>query len=267
MRINVHARLARCQVDTRLMPRARTRLETSELRAAIFGGLESASAAALEDRFSEWAGSSRFRAFAATYRDKMRKTLRLVRDVEGLRDLELELDVAARLLQDRRFTVEYERHAASGRRSPDLAVTFRERTLLHLEVKRVRTTGADPEAKCAEVICDAVQQLVPNAVNALAIGFPPEPATTPDLAGALRALRRRAERKDEVYFQRRGFIDARHFRRSLERLGAIVTIVDSRGAQLLATNPLARPPMPADVSRAIATVLGSLRPPTETGRM
>ena len=243
------------------MPRASTRLDTSELRAAIFGGLESASAAALEDRFSEWAASSRFRAFAATYRDKMRKKLRLVRDAEGLRDLELELEVAARLLQDRRFTVEYEKRATSGRRYLDLAVTYREGTLLHLEVKRVRTAGQDPEAKCAEVICDAVQQLVPNALNALTIGFPPDPTPIPDLARTMRVLRGRAERKEEIYFQRRGFIDARGFLRSFERLSALIAIGNAQTA-LLVPNPVAHRSMPANVSRAIATVLGSLRPPT-----
>ena len=224
------------------------------MRAAIFGGLESASAAALEDRFSEWAASSRFRAFAATYRDKMRKKLRLVRDAEGLRDLELELDVAARLLQDRRFTVEYEKHATSGRRSPDLAVTFREGTLLHLEVKRIRTAGADPDAKCAEVICDAVGQLVPNALNAVLIGVSPAP--TPNLARALRDLRGRAERKDDAYFQRRGFTDARSFLRSFERLSAVAMIGVACAARLEG-NRLALRPMPSDVSHALERVLAA----------
>ena len=79
------------------MPRARVHIEISEPH-AIFGGLASLPGGALEGRFMEWAASSRFRAFAATYRDKVRKKLRLVRDEEGLRDLELELEVATRLL-------------------------------------------------------------------------------------------------------------------------------------------------------------------------
>ena len=216
----------------------------------VFEGLERAPAGALQARFAQWAESSRFRAFAATYRDKLRKKLRLVHDAEGLRDLELELEVAARLLADRRFTIEYEKHATTGRRYPDLVVTFRERTVVHMEVKRMRAVGADPDAKCGAVVCDAVQQLVPNACNAVAIGLPPGVAPTPDPARALRALRLRAERKDGVYFQRRDFTDARGFLRCFERLSALVMIGDIPDAHV-ELNALARWPLPVELARAL----------------
>lgn len=227
--------------------------DAATVRETIFGNLGDAPGRALEAQFMLWSANPRFRAFAATYGDKVRKKLRLVRDAQGLYDVQLELEVASRLLRDRRFGVEYEKGAKSGGRHPDLAVTFRERTVLHLEVKRMRTAGADPEAKCAEVVCDAVQQLVPNALNALVIGVPGVVAFEPDLALVLRALHMRVEKKDDVYFQRRGFAGSRGFLRSLERLGAVATI-DARGAGL-EPNPSARRPMPADLSRALGNAL------------
>src|SRR5713226_2142028 len=52
--------------------------------------------------------SSRFRAFAETYRDKIRKKVRGLRDDNGRRDLVFELGIALRLLEERRFALEYE---------------------------------------------------------------------------------------------------------------------------------------------------------------
>lgn len=220
----------------------------------IFETLGEAPGRALEGQFLRWCAAPRFRTFAGAYRDKIRRKLRLVRDEQGLRDLALELEVAAQLLQDRRFGVEYEKGATSGRRYPDLAVTFRVGTLLHLEVKRVRTAGADPDAKCAEVVCDAVGQLVTGALNVVVIGLPSGLAPLPDVARALRALHVRAENNDQAYFQRRGFTDVRGFLRSLGRLSEVVMITEASGAHLY-SNPAARRAMPADVRRALKIAL------------
>ncbi len=223
------------------------------LRAVIFETLGDAPGRALEGQFMLWCAAPRFRTFAATYADKIRKKLRVVRDDEGLRDVQLELEVAARLLRDRRFAVEYEKHATSGRRHPDLTVRFREGAVLHLEVKRVRTVEADLEAKCAEVICEAGPQLVPNALNVIAIALSEERAPVVDMARALRALRARAERKDEGYFQRRGYVDARAFLQGYSRLNAVIVL----GAQEAGTgrNPLARLQMSSALDRALAAAL------------
>jgi len=52
--------------------------------------------------------SPRFRAFAEIYRDKIRKKARGPRDDEGRRDFAFELAIAVRLLEERRFALEYE---------------------------------------------------------------------------------------------------------------------------------------------------------------
>ena len=65
------------------------------------------------------AGSSRFRAFAGTYRDKIHKKLRNASDPEAARDVRAELQVARLLLADRRFEVAFEAYG-SGKVGPDL---------------------------------------------------------------------------------------------------------------------------------------------------
>src|SRR5438552_12518621 len=81
--------------------------------------------------------SPRFRAFAETYRDKIRKKARGLRDDEGLRDLAFELAVALRLLEERRFALEYESYGV-GQRAPDFRVTSRSGWRFNVEVGRWR---------------------------------------------------------------------------------------------------------------------------------
>lgn len=66
--------------------------------------------------------SRRFRAFAHTYRDKIRAKLRNAGDDRGELDLAAELETAALLLREARFAVEYETYAAAKQRGPDLAI-------------------------------------------------------------------------------------------------------------------------------------------------
>ena len=57
-------------------------------------------------QFADWVNSSpRFRAFAETYRDKIRKKVRTITDAEGYRDLQAELATAYFLVLERRFLV------------------------------------------------------------------------------------------------------------------------------------------------------------------
>src|SRR5512135_1961144 len=90
--------------------------------------------------------SPRFTDFVETYRDKIRKKIRLARDSETARDLRGELEVAYRLLDDRRLDVAYEPYASTQRRGPDFAVTYRANLVFNLEVARMRTeaNGAVP---------------------------------------------------------------------------------------------------------------------------
>jgi hypothetical protein len=58
-------------------------------------------------------GSRRFKAFAITYRSKIRAKLKNAREEGGMKDLRAELETAALLLREARFTLEYEKYAAS----------------------------------------------------------------------------------------------------------------------------------------------------------
>ena len=89
----------------------------------------------------EWlAGSPRFRAFAETHRDKIRKKFRGATDAESLRDVRAELQTARLLLADRRIELAYEAYG-SGKGGPDFTVTFRGARSFNLEV-----TQAAPSA-------------------------------------------------------------------------------------------------------------------------
>ena len=95
-------------------------MPTGDLLPYIFGNTR----LPLAVQFGHWVQESpRFRVFAETYRDKIRKKVRGISEAEGYRDLQAELAVAYFLLQERRFMVEYEKYAAGKQRGPDFTVT------------------------------------------------------------------------------------------------------------------------------------------------
>src|SRR4051794_4247468 len=135
---------------------------------------------ALAAQFADWvAASIRFRAFATTYRDKIRKKIRGVRDAEGLGDLWVELETAYILLQERRFSVEYEKYGVGKSRGPDFCVTFKARVPFNLEVTRVRGSdgaGGQPGidrhyeiGKLVDTVCGKLGQMLPSMINVLIV--------------------------------------------------------------------------------------------------
>ncbi len=97
----------------------------------------------LSNELLEWMdASSRFTAFVETYRDKIRKKIRVTREPESILDLRGELDVARGLLGDRRLAVEYEPYASAKRRGPDFTVTYRENLVFNIEVARIHVDGS-----------------------------------------------------------------------------------------------------------------------------
>src|SRR5262249_26868711 len=114
-------------------------MTVSELLAYIFDD----PAQALAAQFADWAtASTRFRAFATTYRDKIPKKIRGVGDAEGLKDLWFELETAYILLQEPRFSVEYEKYGVGKSRGPDFCVTFKANLPFNLEVTRMRNSDS-----------------------------------------------------------------------------------------------------------------------------
>ena len=113
------------------------------------------------------AGSSRFRAFAETYRDKIHKKLRNATDPEAARDVRAELQIARLLLADRRFEVAFEAYG-SGKVGPDLTVSFRSTRTFDVEVTRLRRV---PDvAGTGAVLMAKLRQLTPSTPNVRAPG-------------------------------------------------------------------------------------------------
>ncbi len=222
-----------------------------DLLDSIFEGRD----APLYSDFAEWMQHSRrFRGFAAANRDKIRAKLRTVRDDSGRRDLRAELEAAALLLRDERFTLEYEKYAASKQRGPDFTVTYKTHTAFNVEVRRLRSADmgdADEYASTSRlmaVVCDKISQMPPSMVNLLWLAAEREPSAE-DLARATQTLRHLAERKEEEYFVRRGFESAAAFLRHYRQLSGIVLLRTSEISLMF--NGLARHKIPSGIANAL----------------
>jgi hypothetical protein len=209
--------------------------------------------------------SVRFRDFVAVYRTKIRKKVRGLRDEEGRSDLLFELATAQQLLQERRFTIEYEKYGIGKQRTPDFVVTYKTNVVFNVEVKRMRaaalaltTPGAadplpadgvrDPN-KLINTICAKLGQLLPGTINLLALSTDGVAYKEDDIALTMKLLKQYAGRKDEDYFVRRGFASARDFLHDYQRLSAVLVRRgwDDDGAPTLWLNKEAQRPISRDL--------------------
>ncbi len=222
-----------------------------ELLTYIFDGIQPT----LYVEFADWVHDSRrFREFAKHYRSKIRAKLRHVQSEESLQDVRAELETAVLLLNDRRFTLEYEKYAAAKQRGPDFTVTFKTHTPFNIEVRRIQhlevvDEGNEAwEGKLLAVICEKVQQMPPGIVNLLWLvaGQEISPAQLDDVA---LTLRQQAGRKEDVLFQRRGFANTAVFHKQYPRLSGIVLRQPTRN--VLWPNPLARHEAPREIVLAL----------------
>ena len=229
----------------------RPTIPLDELIAHLFGADPSALAAEV----GPWLASSpRFRAFAENYRDKIRKKVRGLREDEARRDFAFELAIALRLVEDRRFAVEYESYGM-GQRAPDFRVTFRSGIRFNVEVRRLRTQASMPDgfvdqARVIRAVCDKLGQMPPSMINVLVIGADGPSSAADALAPVMLWLQDRAAQKDEAFFQQRGFTGTRDFLRHYQRLSAALWLSGALHASLW-RNPQARHPVPADLARAL----------------
>lgn len=207
--------------------------------------------------------SPRFPAFLDVYRDKIRKKLRGVADGEGVLDLQVELLTAASLLTERKLTLEYEKYAANKTRGPDFTALYKTHTPFNVEVKRIR--GLTQPGKWADVLCDKLRQLPPSVVNVLVVyGERAEQAAPFDVDAAMRGLRATAERKDELFFTRRGLEGARDYLRQSFKLSAVIykardAATDEYGPSAIWINPQARHPLPSDLRATLPRSLDATR--------
>ena len=210
----------------------------------------------LAEQFAAWVRSSnRFKAFVTMHRDKMRKKMRGVRSPEQTIDLLCELETAFLLVQERRFKVEYEKFNASKRRGPDFTVLFRS-MLFNVEVTHLRVAEGesevahDPGSRLHGVVCDKLGQLQPAMPNVLLVVAANTIIAELDVAVAMKRLGERATQKDNLFFARRGFRDAREFHVHLLRLSGVLVRPlwkQEPASTVLWANPQTKHPLPPDL--------------------
>ena len=126
-------------------------------------------------------------------------------------------------MADRRFELSFEVYGAR-RLGPDLTATFRTNQRFNLEVTRLRTTGDAGDAKLANVIAGKLRQLPADIANALVIAARGLPLTEDSLNAAVRLLKTHTDSKDDVFFARRGFKNARDFYAHYLHLGGVFVL-------------------------------------------
>ena len=226
------------------------RMPADDLTPYIFGNTRLPFAV----QFARWIEESpRFRLFALTNRDKIRKKVRGVPDAEGYRDLQAELATAYFLLLERRFTVEYEKYGVGKQRGPDFTVAYKTHLLFNVEVARLRGAPAgaalEPQ-KLGYIVCAKLGQLLPGSINILVLDAADTPYGGEDLTSALRLLQDRVEHKDDPFFTRRGFLGYRDFLKQYSRLSG-VRLLGPDAAPVFWLYSQARHPVPPD----LATIL------------
>jgi hypothetical protein len=229
-----------------------TTMSTDDLLTYLFDGQPHL----LFQPMAMWLTSSRrFVTFVIAFQDKIRKKLRTTQDQDSLLDLQLELETAYLLLQERSLSVEYEPELSKRIRSPDFAVTYTTSLTFMLEVTRVQ---ADPkntvDARLADTISSKLGQLLPQRSNILLIGVETMDLTPSDIRAAMLGIQQRAERNDSTFLQRNGFRDRADFFRHYQRLSEIlVRGTDFELTKSIVTwvNSQAKHPLPSKVRTAL----------------
>ena len=203
--------------------------------------------------------STRFTAFVEVYRDKICKKIRTTQDAGSNLDLLGELEVAYRLLTDRRFSVDYEPYASAKHRGPDFGVHYRVNLTFNLEVTRFRAEEgaanlADPDkmkAHILRILLSKLSQMQPGMPNVLAIHTPPLVAATLQLGPLLQVLKNLVEHKDPTFLLLSGFSSPVAFYKEFNRMAAILLWSPEMP---LWVNKQARPGMDEKVLRVIQAI-------------
>jgi hypothetical protein len=204
--------------------------------------------------------SSRFTAFVETYRDKIRKKIRVTRDPDSILDLRGELEVAYGLLYDRRLAVAYEPYASAKRRGPDFAVTYKVNLRFNIEVARIRMEPHGDnqvdlprkEERLLRVMLDKMGQMQPGMPNLLVIHTGEELARAINLGMLMQEVKTRAERKDPSFYHlaNRYNSPADFYKNFLHLTGILLWAVDAQ----LWVNKQARPVLAEKVLRLVSSL-------------
>jgi len=202
-------------------------------------------------QFAHWVQAApRFRVFAETYRDKIRKKVRGITEAASYGDLQAELATAYFLVLERQFLVEYEKYGVGKQRGPDFSITYKTHVRFDVEVTRLRRgqAGAAPQpGKLVNTLCAKLAQLPASMINLLVLAADDAPYSADDLASGLRRLQERVARKDDEFFTRRGFLSAHDFLKHYSRLSAI-RLIPADAPPVLHIQPQARHPLPPDLA-------------------
>jgi hypothetical protein len=210
--------------------------------------------------------SSRFTSFVETYRDKIRKKIRLAREPERILDLRSELEVAASLLRDRRLVVAYEPYPSTKGRGPDFAVTYRVNTVFNIEVARMRTeeNGFDEidlsrkEERFLRTVLRTVLyklgQMQPGMPNLLVIHTRQELVHSLDLSRLMQEIKTRAEGKDPSFYEISRYANPAAFYKDFLHLSGILLWAASSEAKSW-VNKQARPALAPETLRLVSSLL------------
>jgi len=203
--------------------------------------------------------STRFTAFVELYRDKIRKKVRINRELESALDLRGELEVAYRLLGDRRLELSYEPYASLKKRGPDFAVTYRANLVFNLEVARIRSdeNQLDPielqrkEERILRILLDKLGQMHPSMPNLLVIHVRDELAQAINLVRLMQEVKTRVEKHDPSFYTATRYSSPAHFYRDFTRLSGL--ILWASGGKLW-INKQARPVLQEKVLRLVGSL-------------
>jgi hypothetical protein len=220
----------------------------------------------LSSELSQWMESSlRFTAFVETYRDKIRKKIRVTREPESRLDVRGELEVAYCLLKDRRLAVSYEPYASAKRRGPDFAVTYRANLVFNIEVARLRVdesteNGIDlprKEERILRILLYKLGQMQPGMANLLVIHTHRELAKLIDLDRLMQEIKTRVEKKDPSFYELSHYINPAAFYKDFLHLSAI--LLWTANPQLW-VNKQARPSLDEKVLRLVSSLTSDASP-------
>lgn len=210
----------------------------------------------LTPEMQAWLSTSRrFTNFVTTFRDKIRKKLRVRQDQASWLDLRLELETAYLLLQEKSLSVMYEPQLGNVR-APDFVVSFTTSLDFTVEVTRMQpqaTSFLSSGDQLADTICSKLGQLLHQQSNVIIVSADIPNFTQSDLQAAMLRIQQRAQGNDAKFWERYGFRDRSDFIRHYQRLSEVLV----RGSQLSESelivwiNSQAKNPLPGKVRTAL----------------
>lgn len=202
--------------------------------------------------------STRFTTFVDTYRDKIRKKMRVTRETESLLDVRGELVVAHRLLGDRRFAVEYEPYPSARGRGPDFAVTYRTKLRFNVEVSRMRAdeneVTENNSARLLRILLAKLGQMQAGMANVLVIHTRRQIAQAIHLEQFMQGIKTRVEGKESSFYELSRYANPTAFYKDFLHLSGL--ILWSPEAQLW-VNKQARPALDGTVLRRLRELAAS----------